>query len=60
MVKINGSKVTIELDLDNQAPLSKSGKTRLLASTGGFTRTEVMWEGKPISIAANVTVPANK
>jgi hypothetical protein len=43
-MKVNGSKLIIEVDIDAKAlkaaPLSKSGKTRLVASTGGFTNVE--------------------
>lgn len=34
-VKQNGSKVTITLDLNNVPTLSQSGKTAILATTGG-------------------------
>lgn len=49
--------VTIVLPLDKDCPLSKSGKTHLMAGTGGFQKTDVSYKGKAVSISVNVTIP---
>ena len=45
--KLEGNKLTIELDMDSKKE-SKSGKTIMLASSGGF-----VWEGD-IGISYNI------
>jgi hypothetical protein len=43
-VKVQGDKLIIEIDVSpaalKAAPLSKTGKSRLVASTGGFVAVE--------------------
>jgi len=40
-------------------PVSKSGKTRIVASTHGFTRTDVEVEGERVAISLNATIPVS-
>ena len=47
MYKLEGNKLTIELDLDSKQ-VSKSGKTLILATSGGF-----QWEDD-IGISYNI------
>ena len=55
-VKIENGRIIISLPL--QAPQSsKSGKTFIVAGTGGFVKTNVQVEGKQVSLAVNVTIP---
>ena len=56
-VKIDGGKLIITLDIANPAPLSKSGKTYLVASTDGIAKTGLMIQGKPLSIGVNAMIP---
>lgn len=51
--------VTIVTPLNPNTPLSKSQKTRMLASTNGFARTTAEYKGKPVSVNLNVTIPSN-
>lgn len=39
---------------------SKSGKTLIVASTGGFAKTTAEVDGKPVSINLNAFIPASK
>ena len=55
-VKVEGSKLTIELDI-TPGSVSKSGKTLVVATTGGFVKTGEVVGGKPLSIAVNAIVP---
>jgi hypothetical protein len=51
--EIRGDKLVLEIDISqstlDQAPNSKSGKTRMVASTSGFTKVG------PVSVSLNVT-----
>jgi hypothetical protein len=36
---------------------SASGKTTIIAGTQGFTPTTEVYNGKPVSVSVNVTIP---
>jgi hypothetical protein len=48
-VEIKGNKLCIEIDLEKPTP-SASGKTLVVASTRGNAVTDVMVDGKPVTI----------
>lgn len=54
-VTIMNNKLIVEIDLDAPRP-SSSGKTLLIAGTGGFQRTGVEHQGKEISVNLTATV----
>ena len=54
-VEINNGKLCIEIDLETPTP-SSSGKTLVVASTHGNTVTNVMIEGKPVTIGLNAYI----
>lgn len=47
--------VVITLPIDPKA--SASGKTVIIAGTGGFKPTSVIYEGKVVSVSVNVCIP---
>lgn len=48
---------TLVLTIPLQKPtLSKSGKSQIVASTGGFTATTATIEGKPVRISVNAII----
>ena len=54
---IRDGKLVIEIPLSTPRP-STSGKTLLVASTGGFAKTQAKTQdGKVISVSINATVP---
>jgi len=54
-VEIRDNKLCIEIDLEKPTP-SSSGKTLVVASTHGNTVTNVMIEGKPVTIGLNAYI----
>ena len=56
-VKDGPKTITIVISKDQIPWLSKSGKTDLLATTGGFKPTGMQANGQPVSVSLNVTVP---
>jgi hypothetical protein len=48
--------LSIEIPLSAPAP-SSTGRTFVVASTRGFVRTDVQFQGKPLSVSVNATVP---
>jgi hypothetical protein len=54
-VEIKNSKLSIEIDLETPTP-SSSGKTLVVASTHGNTVTNVMVDGKPLTIGLNAYI----
>jgi len=52
---ING-KLVITLDI-NSPEISKSGKSIMVAGTGGFKKTGVQIDGKEVSISVNAILP---
>lgn len=53
--EIKNGKLILELDLNPQ--VSKSGKTILVAGSGGFQQTAAVHDGKQISVSVNATIP---
>ena len=54
-VEIKNGKLRIEIDLETPTP-SSSGKTLVVASTHGNTVTDVMVDGKPVTIGLNAYI----
>ena len=59
-VQIDGRTLTIRLQLQQDPPLSSSGKTRIVASTHGTVPTEVMYRGRRVSINVNAFVYSSR
>jgi hypothetical protein len=54
-VEIRDNKLCIEIDLEKPTP-SSSGKTLVVASTRGNAVTDVMVDGKPVTIGLNAYI----
>jgi len=54
-VEIRDKKLCIEIDLEKPTP-SSSGKTLVVASTRGNVVTDVMVDGKPVTIGLNAYI----
>jgi len=52
---ITGKKLTIEIDLQDPRP-SSSGKSLVVATTGGNQTTTAMVNGKPVIIGLNAYI----
>ena len=50
--------LVLTLELDQAAPLSKSGKTRVVASTRGNQVTAAQFKGQPITVGVNAYIKA--
>jgi hypothetical protein len=59
-VTLNGSKLIIEVDVEKDPAPSKSGKTKIIAGTGGCAKTSAEYKGKPVSVSLNATIPMNQ
>jgi hypothetical protein len=57
--KLNGKKLTIEIDLEEPIALSKTGKTKIVASSHGNQVTTATVDGKPVVIGLNAYIKAN-
>ena len=58
-VEIKDGKLLIEIDADITNPRpSKSGKTRIVASTNGNISTSAMVKGCPVTIGLNAYIKA--
>lgn len=53
--KIENGKLIISIPISPARP-SASGKTMVIATTGGFTTTTVEVEGKPVRINVTATI----
>jgi hypothetical protein len=53
--KIENGKLMISIPISPARP-SASGKTMVIATTGGFTTTTVEVEGKPVRINVTATI----
>jgi len=53
-VEIKGNELCITIPMAKR--LSNSGKTYLVASTGGNTKTGILFEGKEISLGLNAYI----
>lgn len=58
-VKITGTKLTIEMDLQ-EPTASTSGKSLVVASTGGFSPTGAVYKGKPLKLNVTGIIPVTK
>ncbi|MDT9545722.1 MAG: hypothetical protein RI826_00010 [Chlorobium phaeovibrioides] len=54
-VEIRDGKLCIEIDLEKPTP-SSSGKTLVVASTRGNAVTDVLVDGKPVTIGLNAYI----
>ena len=54
-VKIEDGDLIIRLPLRNPRP-SASGKTLVVASTGGNVQTTLIYEGKPLTVGVNAYI----
>ena len=54
--EIKGNQLIITIDIDKNPKPSQSGKTLLLASTGGFQSNVTEFNGKPVAINVTATV----
>jgi hypothetical protein len=57
-VKIEDNELVIRIPMVEPRP-SSSGKTLIVASTGGNIRTEVEVEGKPVFLGLNAYIKNN-
>lgn len=57
-VKIVGTKLQIEIDMNPQPTPSATGKTLVVASTHGNQTTAVIVNGKPLTIGLNAYIKA--
>ena len=53
--KIEGQKLVLTLDLQPPTP-SKSGKTRIVATTNGFAQTTAEVDGQAVSVSVNAFI----
>lgn len=56
-VKVEGNRLIINLPLNDPPKTSGSGKSLIVAGTGGFLGTSAVVNGKPVSISVNATIP---
>jgi hypothetical protein len=54
-VEITNNALVITLPIGTVRP-SSSGKTLIVATTGGFVPTTAEYDGKPIAVSVNATV----
>ena len=54
-VVIKGGKMVVTIDV-TEARMSSTGKTMIVASTGGFTGTTATVNGKPVSVNLTATI----
>ena len=57
--EVKGKNLVITIPLEDDPPLSSSGKTRVAASSGGFKDLEAKHPktGKPLKGSYNITIP---
>lgn len=56
---IKGNKLTIVIDCDPTAKeVSSTGKSRIVATSGGNQATTISVDGKPVRIGVNAYIPA--
>lgn len=58
--KIEGDMLVVRVPLMKPPTLSKSGKTRLVATSHGVQRISIKVEGKPIHVVMNAFIHAEK
>lgn len=52
-IKIEGKKLHIVMDINESTPLSKSGKSRIVATTSGIVATPTVYKNKPLKVGIN-------
>lgn len=52
-IKIEGKKLHIVMDIDESTPLSKTGKSRIVATSKGIVATTVSYKGKVLKAGIN-------
>lgn len=55
-VKIEGKELVIRIPVETPPKLSKSGKSLIVASTGGNVVTAVIVDGKPVTLGLNAYI----
>lgn len=55
-VEIKGENLVITIPVSKKGRPSKSGKTLIVATTGGFLTTTAEIDGKPIRVSVNATI----
>jgi len=55
-VTVESGNLVIRIPLQDPKP-SKTGKTLLVASTGGFQKTTAEVDGKPVTVGVNAFIP---
>lgn len=56
--EIKGNKITITADVNEVPTLSKSGKTRIVATSGGNQTTQAVVDNKPVVVGFNAYIKA--
>lgn len=56
VVEKNGNLV-ITIPMNSKPEVSKSGKSRVVATTNGFVKTDLEVKGKTVSLSLNAIVP---
>lgn len=54
--KLDGNKLTVEIELEEELRDSSTGKTEIVASSAGPVKTEVIVDGRPVWIVASAFV----
>jgi hypothetical protein len=58
-VTIEDGMLVIRLPIADDPPLSKSGKTRVVASTNGFIAPGATYDGEIVRVSINAIIPAD-
>lgn len=53
---VENGNLVVRMPLNADPPVSKSGKSRIAASTHGYVRTQAQWQGKLIRLDLNAIV----
>jgi len=56
--KISGKQLIVTIDMNAKPEISASGKSRVVASSHGNQETDVMVDGKPVTIGLNAYIKA--
>lgn len=54
--EVKGNNLIVTIPLETPHP-SSTGKTKIVAGSGGFKQTEAKVDGKTVSVAINATIP---
>lgn len=55
--EIKNNELIIRLPINANPPLSKSGKTRMVATTSGFAQGDAKVSGHPVKVSVNAIIP---